>query len=84
MTSASKLLERMRQSKYGWSQDDLHRVYLAHGFVFRAGAKHSVYVHPEFPELRATVARHGELPPGYVQHALKLIEKLKALRDDNP
>lgn len=79
-TAAEKLLERMRQTKQGWGPDDLHTLYLGFGFWCREGAKHRVYIHTEYPELRATVSRQRSLPIGYVQHAISLVERLAELR----
>lgn len=52
------------------------------GFEFRHGGKHTIYIHPEFQELRAIVARHSSLPVGYIQHAINLIDKLKKLKEE--
>jgi len=82
MPKADKLLEKMRNSKAGWSADDLHALYVSFGFDFRQGGKHTIYIHPDFPELRATVARHSTLAVGYIQHAISLIDKLKKLKEE--
>lgn len=79
-SAAEKLREAMRQTKHGWGQNDLHTLYLGFGFWCREGQKHRIYIHMEFPELRATVARQNNLPAGYVQVALKRIERLEELR----
>jgi hypothetical protein len=79
-SAAESLLERMRKSKHGWGCDDLHTLYLGFGFGCREGGKHRVYIHVEYPELRATVARHSDLPAAYVRHAINLIERLAALK----
>ena len=84
MSKADKLLERMRNSKYGWGADDLHALYVGFGFDYRQGGSHIIYIHPEFPELRATVARHGTLAVGYIQHAISLIDRLKKLKEADP
>ena len=78
--SAEKLLDRMRNSKAGLGAEDLHTLYVGFGFEFRQGGNHVIYIHPEFPELRATVARHRSLAVGYIHHAINLIDKLKTLR----
>lgn len=83
MSKADKLLEKMRNSKAGWSADDLHALYVGFGFNFREGGKHIIYIHPEFPELRATVARHKSIAVGYIQHAISLIDKLKKLKEED-
>ena len=79
-STAEKLLEAMRQSKHGWGADDLHTLYVGFGFGCREGGKHRVYIHMEFPELRATVARQKSLPPGYAQRALKLVDQAEQLK----
>jgi hypothetical protein len=79
-TAAERLLEDMRRSKQGWGPDDLHTLYLGFGFWCREGAKHRVYIHGEYPQLRATVARHSPLPIGYVQRALSLIDQAAQLK----
>jgi len=71
-----KLLAKMRESKAGWGWNDLDRLYLSYGFDKREGGKHTVYVHPEHPVLRATVARHRSLPVGYITTAIRLIDGL--------
>ncbi len=83
MSKADKLLEKMRNSKAGWSADDLHTLYVGFGFDFREGGKHIIYIHPDFPELRATVARHRTIAVGYIQHAISLIDKLKKLKEED-
>jgi hypothetical protein len=80
MTSAEKLYQRMRRTKAGWKPSDLDRLYRGFGFEVREGAKHTLYIHPEFPNLRATVTRSPSLAVGYIEHALELIEALKEER----
>ncbi|GBD99093.1 hypothetical protein BMS3Abin07_01125 [bacterium BMS3Abin07] len=79
MSRARKLLERMRRSKADWGANDLHALYVGFGFDFNHGSNHTIYIHPKHPELRATVARHGSLAVGYIQHAIKLIDELKKM-----
>jgi hypothetical protein len=74
----------MRKSKKGWGCQDLHTLYMGFGFGCREGRKHRVYIHLEYPELRGTVARHTDLPPGYVQHAISLIDRLALLKRGTP
>ena len=86
MSKAEKILEKMKNSKHGWTADDLHTLYTGFGFEFREGGKHMVYFHPAHPELMATVARHGVLVVvlvvGYIQTALKLIDQLKKIEGE--
>lgn len=77
---AVKLLERMRLTKYGWGADDMDALLTGFGFERREGGKHIVYAHPEFPELRQTVSRQRNLPPGYAQSTVKIIEHLSRQR----
>ena len=74
----TKLLERMRRTRSGWGEDDLDRLYRSFGFreITRPRASHRVYVHPDHPDLRATVARKRSLPKGYATTAVRLIDKL--------
>ena len=74
-----KLRKRMSASRSGWRWRDLDRIYIRYGFKKREGNKHTVYSHPDFPQLRATVARHRSLPKGYVTTALRLIARLEQL-----
>jgi len=79
-SAAQKLLDRMRQSKHGWGQDDLQALYKGFGFSWRDKGKHRVYTHPKYPELIATVARHNKLPIGYIQEAISMIDRLGVLQ----
>jgi hypothetical protein len=79
MPAVDDLLERMRRSKGGWSADDLEKLYIGLGFEFREGAKHRVYIHARFPELRATVTRSRSLAKGYIDHALRIAKRLEEL-----
>jgi hypothetical protein len=81
MTSkAEKLLESMRQSKANWKRKDLNYLYQGFGFEIIHGKKHDIVKHPEFSELRTTLPRHNYLAKGYVEYAIKLIDKLLELR----
>ena len=79
MPSVERLLERMRRSKAGWVSDDLEKLYVGLGFEMREGGKHRIYIHPKFPELRATVTRSRSLAKGYIEHALHLAKRLKEM-----
>ncbi len=80
MDSHQKTLERMRQNKNGWKHDELVKMYRGFNFDVREGGKHIVCIHNIHTQLRATITRSSkELPPGYIQHAIKLIEQLENL-----
>jgi hypothetical protein len=75
-----ELLEQMRRRRSGWGEEDFDRLYRRFGFreITRSRAPHRVYVHPEFPDLRATVGRHRSLAKGYATTAVRLVETLLA------
>lgn len=77
MDAAEKLLEKMRRTKTGWKFDDLCKLYEGFGFVKKEGGKHCLFKHPQYPSLRATVARHRVLKIGYIQDAIERIDQLK-------
>ncbi len=79
MPSVERLLERMRRSKAGWVSNDLDKLYVGLGFEVREGGRHRVYIHPKFPQLRATVTRSRSLAKGYIEHALHLAKRLKEM-----
>jgi hypothetical protein len=76
MTREHDLFTRMRQTPFGWRQDDFRRLYRAYGFEVMEGRRHIVVRHPDHPDLTTTVARHQELPPAYARTALRLIGEL--------
>jgi hypothetical protein len=67
----------MRRSLSGWGSDDLATLYEGFGFTRREGANHTIYSHPKYPDLYATVGRHTELAKGYVETAIKRIDTLR-------
>ncbi len=79
MPSVEDLLERMRHSKAGWTSADLEKLYVGLGFEVREGGKHRMYIHPKFPQLRATVTRSRSLAKGYIEHALHLARRLREM-----
>ena len=79
MSSAEKLLARMKRTKAGWTHKDLDTLYRGFGFEADEDGPHTVYVHSKYPQLRASVTRSRTVAVGYVQHALKLIEQLQDL-----
>ena len=57
---ASKLLERMRQSKSGWKRNDLDALYLGFDFIIESGGNHDIVKHPDFPQLITVLPRHNK------------------------
>ena len=82
MPSVKRLLEKMHRSKAGWTFAELDKLYIGLGFESREGGKHRVYIHPKYPELRATVTRSRSLAKGYIEHALRLAERLKEMETE--
>ena len=74
---ADRLLARARASKADWTRRELDQLYRAFGFEIRHGSKHDIVVHPEHPELRATLTRSDPLAIGYITWAVKMIEALQ-------
>jgi len=74
------LLEQMRRRRSGWGENDFDRLYRSFGFreITRPRAPHRVYVHPEYPDLRATLGQHRSLAKGYATTAVRLIDALLA------
>lgn len=83
MREAEKILARMRASKADWGCTDLERLYLGFGFEMEQGSRHTMFIHPRYPQLRATVGRHRSLAVGYVHHAISTIDELLRLEADN-
>ena len=79
-SKAEKLLEQMRNSRSNWKRADLDKLYEGFGFILTHGANHDIVKHPSFPQLRATLPRHRELAKGYVEFAVKLIDRLLELQ----
>jgi len=74
----------MRQTRFGWGQDDFRRLYRAYGFEVIEGGRHIVVRHPEFRDLNTTVARHDELDSAYARTAVRLIDELLRRKAGRP
>jgi predicted RNA binding protein YcfA (HicA-like mRNA interferase family) len=75
-SKAKKLLEQMRNSKSNWKRTDLDKLYEGFGFVISHGGSHDIVKHPDFPRLRTSLPRHRILAKGYVEFAVKLVDRL--------
>ncbi len=82
-SKAEKILEQMRNSKSNWKRTDLDTLYEGFGFVVSHGGNHDIVKHPNFPELRATLPRHRQLAKGYVEFAVKLVDRLLELKGES-
>lgn len=81
--SGEKLLDRMKQTKAGWGQRQIHRLLQSFGFsLVQSG--HRRYQHHRFASLRTTIPRQNELPVGYIKDLLNLMENLKLLEAQTP
>ncbi|MEK7468317.1 MAG: hypothetical protein AAB074_12965 [Planctomycetota bacterium] len=78
-SAAKKLLDQMRATSAGWSEQDFSRLFLGYGFDKKGGGGHTKYSHPRYPALLITVPRHRKLKNWVAREAVKLIEKLEAL-----
>ena len=81
-SKANKLLERMRATKAGWKCQDLIRLYTGFGFLVTHGSNHEIIKHPVHLQLRTTLPRHKFLASGFVEYAVKLIDKLLELEKE--
>lgn len=82
-SAAEKLLERMRQSKAGWRRADLDKLYSGFGFEILRGKKHDIVRHPKYAQLRTVLPRHTYLAKGYVDYAVKLVDRLLELEKES-
>jgi len=73
--TAEKLLQKLRQTKAGWSDRELFKLMTGYGFLSREG-NHTVYSHTEHSDLRLVVPRGRELKKVYLREAEKLIDEV--------
>lgn len=76
MADADQIFESLRNGQSDVKPNDLYTLYKGFGFSVREGSRHTIYTHPDYPHLRATVARHRRLPIGYARDAVAIIEEL--------
>lgn len=83
-SKAEKLLQSMRKSKQGWKRTDLISLYTGFGFIITTSrGPHDKVTHPEFRQLIAFLPRHRTLANAYVDHAIRLVDRLNALKKTN-
>lgn len=78
-----KLLERLKNTKAGWSDRDLWKLLTAFNFSSRE-SKHTVYYHPTHPDLTIVIPRGRELLPVYPREVEKLIKMLQGREMEEP
>ena len=71
----------MKLTKDGFGQDDFKCLYEGFGFARKEKSGHTIYQHPDYPWLLATVGRHSNLAKGYAATAVKLIEEVLRLQE---
>lgn len=77
-----KLLEKIRNTKAGWSDREIFKLLSSFGFVSRE-KKHTVYSHPEHEDLNLVVPRAKELKKVYPREVEKLIDRLRERSDES-
>ncbi len=75
-SSADKLYEKAKKTHSGWKRQEIDRLYKGFGFIIRHGSSHDIVSHPDYPNLRETLPRHGTMKPIYVRRAVRLINAL--------
>ena len=81
---ANKILEKMRRNKSGWHPHHFQTLYLGFGFTMKAGRRHNIFIHTEFPQIRDTIPRHDrELGKAYARNAVDNIDLLLSLRGES-
>lgn len=65
----------------GWNADSIGRFLVSHGFIVAREQKHSLYVHPDYPELGSLeISRaSGDLDRAYVKKAALACMRVKEL-----
>lgn len=82
-TKREKLLEQARRQKWGWKSSEIRKLYLAFGFVQIDTGGDTKFKHPDHPELCAYVTRSsGNIAPGYAHEAVKKIDELLKLEQE--
>ena len=76
-----KLLQRMRQSAKNWKLNDIISLYEGFGFTISHGSNHDIIRHPDYPQLKQTLPRHGKVKTYLLRNAIKLVEQLLELQE---
>lgn len=74
-----KLRRKLARTTQGCRERELHRLYTSYGFEKKEGGRHTIFKHPDCPQLIGIVARHRYLHRSYVTDALKLLDLLDTL-----
>jgi hypothetical protein len=80
VTTAAKILEKMRNNPFGWKLEDLKTVATRFRIEFRQpGTSHVTFRHPCGAKL--TVPAHKPIKPVYVRKFLELIDEVEHEKD---
>lgn len=79
----SNLLARARRAPNGWTYRDLVRLLLGAGFVATEQSNHTVFRHPDYPDLQISVPRHRDIKAYLVRDALAIIDEAQKRKRDN-
>ena len=85
MSQIAKLLKKFKRKPTPTDIlfSDADRLLRAYCFVQRqpaGGSSHYIYTHPELPNYRLTIARHGgRIKKGYVRRTVDAIERVREL-----
>lgn len=82
--SARKLLSKLRNSKVGWTPQDLEQILVGHGFTRKKEARHGAfYEHPDYPaDAIVIIPRHSPCKTWVALKVLKAVELV--VRRENP
>jgi len=69
----------MRRSKAKWKRKDLDMLYKGYGFIIEPQSNHDKVWHPKYPQLVTFLPRHRTIAPHLVATAVKLIDSLNLL-----
>jgi len=70
----------MRQSAKNAKLNDIISLYEGYGFTITHGSNHDLVRHPDYPQLKQTLPRHGKVKTYLVRNAIKLVEQLLELQ----
>lgn len=75
-SSAAKLLAKLRDTKVGWTPDELSQVLEGHGFTRKRQARHGVlYEHPAVPaDSTVIIPRHTPCKTWVAVKVLKAVD----------
>ena len=78
--SARKLLERLGDTKSGWTPEDLSQILMGHGFKRKKEARHGTFFeHPDHPaDTTVIIPRHSPCKKWVAVKILKAVRRVLA------